>query len=110
MPRAPQVDVQSHTWVTSPTEGATVPAGPVKFTGFGTSFEANFVWRVETAAGELVEQGFTMGGTGTGGFGELSFTVTLQPGTYRVEISGDDPSGGEEGFGAAVDDKTFTVR
>ena len=110
MQRASQVEVQSHAWVLSPTQGATVPAGTVTFKGFGTSFEANFVWRIATESGAEVAKGFATGGTGTGGFGEFTFTADLAPGSYTVEVSTDDPSGGAEGPGAATDDKAFTVR
>ncbi len=109
-PRAPLSEVQAHAWVTTPQEGDVLPAGAVTFKGFGTSFEANFVWKVTTAAGAEVAQGSAMGGTGSGGFGEFTFTATLQPGTYVVEVRTDDPSGGAEGPGAAIDTKKFTVQ
>ena len=109
-PRAPMAEVQAHAWVTSPQEGDLVSAGPITFTGFGTSFEANFPWKVTSTAGAVVAEGSAMGGTGSGGFGELTFIATLQPGTYVVEVRTDDPSGGAEGPGAAVDTKTFTVQ
>lgn len=107
--RAPMATVQAHTWVTSPQEGGVLPAGTVTFKGFGTSFEANFLWQVRKDSGGVVAKGFTMGGGG-GTFGEFTFTAKLTAGTYSVEVSGDDASGGAEGPGAAVDNKTFTVR
>lgn len=110
MRRAPLVDVQAQTWVTSPQEGEELPAGTVTFKGFGTSFEANFLWEVRNGAGAVVAKGFTMGGTGDGGFGEFTFSAQLSAGKYSVKVSADDPSGGAEGPGAAVDDKSFTVR
>jgi Immunoglobulin-like domain of bacterial spore germination len=110
MRRAPLAEVQAHAWVTSPQEGDQVQAGTVAFTGYGTSFEANFTWVVRNSAGATVAQGHAMGGTGTGGFGEFTFTARLAPGRYSVEVSTDDPSGGAEGRGPATDDKTFTVR
>lgn len=109
-PRAPMAEAHAHAWVTSPQEGDSLPAGPITFEGFGTSFEANFPWKVTTDSGAVVAQGADMGGTGSGGFGEFTFTATLQPGTYVVEARTDDPSGGSEGPGAAVDTKRFTVR
>lgn len=109
MRRAPVSAVQAHTWVTSPQEGEDLPAGTVTFKGFGTAFEANFVWEVRDESGAVVAKGFTMGGTGDGKFGELTFTAKLTPGTYSVKVSGSDGSGGVEGPGPAVDDKTFTV-
>lgn len=107
--RALLADVQAHVWVTSPQEGAVVSAGSVKFTGYGTSFEATFGWKVRSAAGSVVAQGSAMGGT-MGTFGELTFSTRLTAGSYTVEISTDDPSGGAEGPGPAVDTKAFTVR
>ena len=109
-PRAPLLDVQGQAWVTSPQEGDALKAGKVTFTGFGTSFEATFGWVVRTAAGTTLARGSAMGGTGTGGFGPLSFSAQLAPGTYTVVLSTDDPSGGAEGRGPATDDKTFSVR
>ena len=104
------VDVQAQAWVTSPQEGDVRKAGKVAFTGYGTSFEATFGWVVRTTAGAEVAQGWAMGGTGTGGFGSLSFSAQLVPGSYTVTLSTDDASGGAEGHGPATDDKTFTVR
>jgi hypothetical protein len=109
-PRAPMADAHAHAWVTSPQEGDALPAGAITFKGFGTSFEANFPWKVTTESGTVAAQGSAMGGTGSGGFGEFTFAATLQPGTYVVEVRTDDPSGGSEGPGAAVDTKRFTVR
>ena len=109
MKRAEMSAVQAHTWVTTPEEGDTVPAGQVVFTGYGTSFEANFPWEIRTAGGAVVAKGSTTG-SGGGAFGKLTFTVALKPGSYTVRLSGDDASGGVEGPGAATDDKRFTVR
>src|SRR5665647_1573050 len=107
--RAPVSAVQAHTWVTSPQEGEDLPAGTVTFKGFGTAFEANFVWEVRNDSGAVVAKGFTMGGTDDGKFGDFTFTAKLNAGTYSVKVSGGDASGGAEGPGPAVDDKTFTV-
>lgn len=109
MTRRPMADVQAHVWVTSPQEGDSVPAGPVTITGFGTSFEANFIWKVTDASEAVVADGSAMGGDGAGGFGTFTFTATLPAGEYSVEVATDDASGGAEGPGAAVDTKGFTV-
>lgn len=108
--RAPQAEVQSHVWALAPVEGQKVQAGPVQFKGFGTSFEANFLWQITRQDGTVVAEGNAMGGTGTGGFGEFAFERTLPAGAYVVRMSTDDPSGGAEGGGAQVDTKSFTVR
>ena len=108
--RASMAEVQSHAWVTSPQEGSQLPAGRATFNGFGTSFEANFLWKVTNAAGAVVAKGNAMGGTGDGGFGAFTFAATLTAGSYTVELSTDDPSGGAEGRGPMIDTKRFTVR
>lgn len=107
--RAPLADVQAHAWVTTPQQGAVLPAGTVALKGFGTSFEATFAWKVLSSTGATVAQGSAMGGTGDGGFGVVSFSAQLGAGAYTVELSTDDPSGGAEGHGPATDDKAFTV-
>lgn len=109
MRRAPLLDVQGLAWVTSPQQGEVRKAGTVTFTGYGTSFEATFAWKVTTAAGAVVARGSAMGGTGTGGFGEFTFSARLPKGSYTVLVSTDDPSGGASGLGPATDDKDFTV-
>lgn len=108
--RAPIIDVQAKAWVIAPQQGEVRPAGTVSFTGYGTSFEATFGWVIRTAAGVTVARGSAMGGTGTGGFGSVSFHARLAAGTYTVTLSTDDPSDGASGFGPATDNKTFTVR
>jgi len=110
MKRAPIATVQAHIWVTSPQEGGVLPAGTVVFKGFGTSFENNFLWQIRKDSGGVVAKGFTNGDGSQGWFGEFTFTAQLTPGTYSVEVSDDDASGGAEGPGTATDDKTFTVR
>jgi hypothetical protein len=107
--RAPIGDVQAQAWVTSPQEGQRLQAGTVRFTGFGTSFEATFAWKVTSSTGVVVAQGPTMGGTGDGGYGSFTFSARLTPGSYVVKVSTDDPSDGAGGRGPATDDKHFTV-
>ena len=81
----------------------------VSFTGYGTSFEATFPWQVRGLDGKVVAQGSAMGGS-MGTFGTVRFSVRLAPGRYVVRLATDDPSGGAEGHGPAVDTKRFTVR
>lgn len=109
MTRAPQVDVLSHAWLTAPQEGERRPAGTVTFGGYGTSFEATFRWTVKDDVGKVAADGFATGGTGTGGFGALTFEAKLAPGDYTVELRTDDPSDGE-GPGPMRDTKRFSVR
>jgi hypothetical protein len=107
--RAPLIDVQAQAWVTNPQEGQRLQAGTVRFQGFGTSFEATFAWKVTSSSGAVVAHGSAMGGTGDGGYGVVTWTANLSPGSYTVTLSTDDPSGGAEGHGPATDDKAFTV-
>ena len=86
------------------------PDGRNTFTGYGTSFEANFLWKVTEPTGAVVASGFAMGGTGLDGFDVFAFKTSLRPGTYVAHVSTDDPSGGQEGPGPHTDTKTFTVR
>lgn len=108
--RAPQLEVQAQAWVTSPQEGEVRHPGTVAFTGYGTSFEATFGWKVTDRTGHVVAHGSAMGGTGTGGFGTVRFSARLSAGTYTVVLSTDDPSGGEGGREPATDSKRFVVR
>lgn len=108
MRRAPMLQVQGLVWVVSPQQGGVRPAGQVSFTGYGTSFEATFAWKVTGATGAVVAHGSAMGGTGTGGFGTFRFAARLGAGTYTVQAGTDNPSG--SALGPATDDKKFTVR
>ena len=107
--RAPMVEVQAQSWIVEPQEGATVRAGTVQFTGYGTSFEATFRWRVLGMDNRTNLSGTAMGGS-MGTFGPVRFSAKLSPGLYLVELYTDDPSGSAEGDGPAVDTKQFTVR
>lgn len=112
MSRAPMVDVQAPTWILSPSEGQTVPAGTVEVTGYGTAFEANFLWEVRDAASDrVVADGFVTGEGGMGTYGDLTFTVDLEPGEYVIEVYQPDESGGESPEGPRLypDTKRFTV-
>lgn len=103
--RAVPLEVQAQAWITAPQEGGIRRAGKVTFTGLGASFEATFGWTIRTAAGIEVARGSTMGGTGTGGFGALSFSSRLGPGIHRDPVhrrplwrGGQRPSHGRQDF------------
>ena len=106
--RAPRAEVQAQAWVVNPQEGDVVSAGLVNFTGYGTSFEGTFTWKVHGLDVRVEKRGTAMGGS-MGTFGTVRFSAKLPPGKYVVELVTDDPSGGE-GPGPAVDTKQFTVR
>lgn len=103
--RAPQGEVLSHVWILSPQEGDVVDAGEVRISGYGASFEANFVWSIEGPSGTI--EGVTLSDSGVG-FAEFRFTEELEPGEYTVTV--ENSSGLGEGFVPFVDSKTFTVR
>lgn len=92
--------------IDSPAEGAQVTS-PVTISGDAAAFEANVPWRVLDSSGAEVQTGFTMTSEGQT-FAPFSFTVELEPGTYTVEISEDDPSDGAGGTPMA-DTRTITV-
>ncbi len=101
------LDVRLLVQIDTPREGAT--SGPrVRVRGDAAAFEANVPWRVLDESGEVVRRGFTMTTDGTR-FAPYSFSVRLAPGTYTIEVSEDDPSGGEAGP-VMVDTRTVRVQ
>lgn len=100
------LDVRQLVQIDRPAEGAAVTS-PLTVSGEAAVFEANLPWRVLDDAGTEVEAGFTMTSEGQT-FAPFSFTVELDPGTYTVEITEDDPSGGAGGE-PTVDTRTVTV-
>jgi len=77
-----------------PRDGATVRGPEVTVEGEGTAFEGTLLWRVTDPAGTTVAEDFTMAGA-NGEVGPYSFTVTLDPGTYSLEVWEQDMSDGE---------------
>jgi hypothetical protein len=108
----PALQVLNLMSVTSPEQGATV-SGTMEISGVANSFEANVLWEIIASGGKVVDSGFV---TAEGWMGEKLFpwsdTVDvsdLAPGDYLFSAQTDDPSGGAEGNGPAVDTKQFTV-
>ncbi len=98
--------VRSLVQIDAPAEGATV--GPeVQVSGEAAVFEATLLWEVRSGD-EVVESGVTSTAEGQT-FAPFSFSVTLDPGGYVVQIMESDPSDGE-GRPVLVDDKEITVR
>lgn len=89
------VDVRQLVQIDWPREGARVPS-PLRVTGDAAVFEANLPWRVLDADGAEVASGSTSTAAGQR-FAGYGFEVDLAPGSYTVEITEDDPSGGEAG-------------
>lgn len=104
--RDPPVDVRLLVGIDSPVEGATVTS-PVTVSGTAAVFEATLPWRVLTPAGDIVEQGTAMTSEGQQ-FAPYSFTFSVPPGRYVVQIEEDDPSGGEGGT-PMTDTRTITI-
>lgn len=93
--REDAMDVRTLLQLDHPREGAEVTS-PVTVDGDAAAFEANVPWRVLDASGAEVQSGATMTTEGMT-FAPFSFQVTLQPGEYTIELTEDDPSGGEGG-------------
>lgn len=89
-----------------PGEGADVTS-PVAVSGDAAAFEANVPWKVLDADGAEVQTGNTLTSEGQT-FAPFSFTVDLEPGTYTIVITEDDPSDGAGGTPMS-DSKTVTV-
>lgn len=104
--RDPAGDVRQLVQIDWPREGATVTS-PVRITGDAAVFEANLPWRVLAEDGSEVAGGNTMTAEGQT-FAGYGFELDLDPGTYTVEITEDDPSGGEGGP-VMADTRTITV-
>lgn len=104
-------DVRGQVWIDSPTEGQTVAAGAVTVAGNSRSFEATVNWEVQDASGDVVADGFTMGGANET-YGPFEFSTTdLAAGTYTVHVWAEDVSSGESAEGPRMFEqtRTFTV-
>lgn len=104
--RDDQLSVRLVVQINNPADGSTVDA-PVRVDGEAAVFEATLVWEVR-ANGSVVESG-TANAAECCRFASFSFDVDLAPGTYEIEVSETDPSGGAEGRPPMSDTKTFTV-
>jgi len=101
------MDVRMLVQLNSPGEGGR-SGRQVRVTGEAAAFEANLLWRVTRAgSGEEVDSGFTMTTNGQV-LAPFAFELELDPGEYVLEVTEDDPSGGE-GYPPTTDTKQFTV-
>lgn len=105
--REQAIDVRQLVQIDWPREGSTVTS-PVRVTGDAAVFEATLGWRVLDEDGAEVVAGFTMTAAGQR-FAGYGFEVDLDPGTYLVEVTEDDPSGGEAPGPLMTDTRTITV-
>ncbi|WP_225753493.1 Gmad2 immunoglobulin-like domain-containing protein [Actinotalea sp. Marseille-Q4924] len=104
--REEAIDVRLLVQIDEPAEGATVTS-PVTVTGEAAVFEANLPWSVLDDSGAEVQTGFTMTAEGQT-FAPYSFDVELEPGTWTIVITEDDPSDGAAGE-PMTDSRTVTV-
>ena len=93
--RAPALEVRLLVQLNSPGEGDRV-SSPVVVTGEAAVFEATLPWKVLDTAGAVVKEGTAMTEEGMT-FSPFRFEVALDPGSYVVQITEDDPSDGEGG-------------
>ncbi len=98
-------EVFAHVWITSPTQGATVPS-VVNFGGDAIVFEANVTWQI-LMNGSVLKSGFTNASIGAPMQGTWQDTVTLTPGTYELRAF---ETSMKDGSPTYVDTKTFTVQ
>ena len=108
----PILETLNHVSITEPAQAATYD-GEMAISGVGNSFEANIVWKLLASGGDVVDEGFV---TAEGWMEEKLFPWSghvdlsgLKPGTYTFVAQTDDPSGGAEGNGPAVDTKQIRV-
>ncbi|MGH8774847.1 MAG: Gmad2 immunoglobulin-like domain-containing protein [Jiangellaceae bacterium] len=104
--RAPQAEVRQLVQINDPSDGDVVSRS---FTvrGEAAVFEANVLWEIRNEVGEVVQSDFTTA-LQCCTFAPFEFTVELQPGSYTVVVSEDDPSDGG-GRAPMSDSRNFRV-
>jgi hypothetical protein len=106
--RADPLDVRKLVQINDPAFGAETGRS-VTVTGEAAVFEATLPWQLLDADGRTVTSDFAMTEEGQR-FAPFSFDLsTLEPGSYTIVITEDDPSGGEGG-GPMTDAHDFVVR
>lgn len=104
--RAAAIDTVALLWLISPQHGQTVP-GTFEVHIYGAPFEATAQLRVREGATVVHEQFVTLGGSGFPEFfGEAKVDLTLDPGTYTLEVYEESAVDGTE---IRLDDKVITV-
>lgn len=104
--RGEQFSTRALVAIDSPLDGDGV-ASPVTVRGDAAAYEALLEWRVRDSSGSVVQEGTTHTAEGQT-FALYTFDVELAPGTYKVEVSEVDTSGGE-GRAPDSDDRTIVV-
>ena len=98
--------------ITSPTEGATVTGDTLTVTGVANSFEASGPCRLIAGGQEVALEGYQSDGWMEDRLFPFEVEIPLDgvTGEVVVQCETDDPSGGTEGHGPAIDTKTITVQ
>jgi hypothetical protein len=111
---APVLKTLSLVNISTPAEGDVITGDTLDVTGVGSSFEANFIVKLQRFEGTYVA--FQEPLTGDGWMGDKlfpfkgSFDISkVAPGTYTLSVTTDDPSDGE-GTGPFTDSKVITVK
>ncbi|PVG83446.1 hypothetical protein DDE18_09180 [Nocardioides gansuensis] len=110
----PPLEVLALASISDPSEGLLVDNDrPLRVRGVGNSYEGTMVWRITRAdTDEEVDMGSFLAGWGEQRLfpfeGEIDVS-DLEPGDYVLSVATADASGGTEGYGPDVDDRTFTV-
>ena len=97
--------------ITSPAEGDTVSADTLMVTGVANSFEASGPCRLIVGGKEVALEGYQSDGWMEDRLFPFEVELPLDgvSGEVVVQCETDDPSGGTEGNGPAIDTKTITV-
>lgn len=97
--------------ITAPTEGETLPAGPMGIVGQGSAPEGTLLFRITQADGTVLSDGYTDAGA-NGEVGDFSIPQTVQAGTCTpctAEVWVPDESAGEGSVPSGAAKVTFTV-
>ena len=97
--------------ITSPVEGDTVSGDTLLVTGVANSFEASGPCRLIVGGKEVALEGYQSDGWMEDRLFPFEVELPLDgvSGEVVVQCETDDPSGGTEGNGPAIDTKTITV-
>lgn len=102
--RADAAEVQALTWITAPTQGATV-SRTFEVEGIANAFEANVNWQL-VRDGDVVRDGFATAQEGQT-FSPYSFRIRgVAPGDYTLKVFQESAEDGSETF---LDTKQITV-
>ncbi|MEX1023355.1 MAG: Gmad2 immunoglobulin-like domain-containing protein [Dehalococcoidia bacterium] len=99
---APEAEEASFVFVSNVSSGDSLASGAT-ISGCSRTFESNVTWQIEDREGNVVAEGFTMGG-GVDGHAEFEFVVeyeVAEPQVGHLIVEAPDPSDGE-GFPAVV--------